>query len=173
MILKIIVSVVWEFSTLETRNRSSPAVQSVANRAPRFGPSGALSSCATPLNLYAMLVSNIDSSSEGEIGFKKCTSPSIGPLPATVFVLNPDGDVVAFRSVESNIIVLVVDMLPEVMVGSGDGNLLPLVVGDELIVDPDVVVVVRHASIVPEEERRARVRDGFSQLFSRLSRWEK
>ena len=64
-------------------------------------------------------------------------------------------------------------MLPEVMVGSGDGNLLPLVVGDELIVDPDVVVVVRHASIVPEEERRARVRDGFSQLFSRLSRWEK
>jgi len=30
-----------------------------------------------------------------------------------------------------------------------------------------------HASIVPEEERKARVRDGFSQLFSRLFRWEK
>ena len=30
-----------------------------------------------------------------------------------------------------------------------------------------------HASIVPEEERKARVRDGFSQLFSRLSQWER
>ena len=50
------------------------------------------------------------------------------------------------------------DMLPEVMVGRGDGDLLPLVVGDELIVDSDVVVVVRHASIVPEEERKARAK---------------
>jgi hypothetical protein len=59
------------------------------------------------------------------------------------------------------------------MVGRGDGDLLPLVVGDELIVDSDVVVVVRHASIVPEEERKARVRDGFSQLFSGLFPWER
>ena len=64
------------------------------------------------------------------------TIPPIGPLSGSVLVFNPDRIVVVGRTVEDQV--------------------LDRIVHDELVVGRDVVVVVGHASIVPEEERKTR-----------------
>ena len=91
--------------------------------------------------------SEVDSSSEGEIGFEKCTGPSIGPLPAAILVHDPDRSIVG-RGVDHR------DISCPSIAFDGEG------VGLEVV---DMVRVV-HASIVPEEEEKGKRSGG--ELFN-------
>ena len=91
--------------------------------------------------------SEVDSSSEGEIGFEKCTGPSIGPLPAAILVHDPDRSIVG-RGVDHR------DVSRPSIAFDGEG------VGLEVV---DMVRVV-HASIVPEEEEKGKRSGG--ELFN-------
>ena len=94
------------------------------------------------------VVGHVDSSSEGEIGFKKCwTSPLIGPLSAAILVHDPDWSIVG-RGVDHRDISC------------------PSIAFDGEFVGVDIVDVVRvlHASIVPEEEEKGKRSGG--KLFN-------